>query len=509
MHRYARLSLISVILTAVMITANHTYTLGARAFILGLVLIVGPVGLLWWYRNTKSRLAFNAYLAMNLWIIIGFGLLKGLWDITLKLFLGSLLAAWSTSFPIPALGTYGYEASGILTFIGSLFVLYYAFKLVQAKREAEEGPARPEGSARRSTGFLTAGAVVAIAAVVGGYFFADRDRWVAPGGGTVRIGVVVPTSGPYFILGNSFLKAVQMARSDLHRTTYRYELVVVPIGTNPGKARDAIGWAIRNERLNAIVGGISLFGQVTAPLATAARIPHLCVCTVASIGDGGYNFTNIPSPEAEAVRWVQEAQRRGIRTVSLLTQDYPSIHNHVKALKTELARAGLVISSEREFADSVTDFRAMITQARRGEPDIFYVEALNPQLDILGQQLAAAGVRNIASVVAPSLSRKPEFFEDVWYTDSNLRDVAFKARFEARYPGTQFATHMMPYGYDSFNMIVQAFEQRRNPAAYLRAMTTYPGTAGPLSKARGSGNFQSNPAVWIVRNGKPELTSTE
>jgi ABC-type branched-subunit amino acid transport system substrate-binding protein len=324
----------------------------------------------------------------------------------------------------------------------------------------------------------------------------------------VKVGVIVPKSGPYAILGNSFLKAVQMAQTDLRGTRYRYQLVVVDVGEDPGRAAAAIRHAIREEKINAIVGGISLFGRVTKPLATAARIPHTCVCTVTSIGDGAYNFTDIPTPEAEAIRWVEEAQRRGIRKVALLTQDYPSIHNHVKALKAAAARAGLLFTYEGEFPDSVADFRGMIAQARASNPDVYYVEALNPQLDLLGQQLSEAGIHNLASVVAPSLSQRPELFEGTWYTDSNLRDFGFKTRFEEAYPGTQFATHMMPYAYDDFNMIVQAYEGGENPAVYLRNVTSYDGTAGQLTKAPGSGNFQSKPAVWVIQNGKPALLAT-
>ncbi|HEX9275487.1 MAG TPA: hypothetical protein VGA51_03685 [Casimicrobiaceae bacterium] len=46
------------------------------------------------------------------------------------------------------------------------------------------------------------------------------------------------------------------------------------------------------------------------------------------------------------------------------------------------------------------------------------LEALNPQLDVLGQQLADAKIRNIASVVAPSVSQRPELFEATWYTEA-------------------------------------------------------------------------------------------
>src|SRR6058998_2186579 len=145
MQEAARRSLISVTLTAVMITANHLYVLGPKAFGLGAVLLVGPAALLWWFRNTRSSVAFAGYLFMNLWIVVGFGLIKGLWKSTLPVFLGTLLASVSTSFPRPTLGPVPFELSGILTFIGSLFVLYYGYRLVRVNRDAAAGaePGKP------------------------------------------------------------------------------------------------------------------------------------------------------------------------------------------------------------------------------------------------------------------------------------------------------------------------------------------------------------------------------
>jgi hypothetical protein len=49
---------------------------------------------------------------------------------------------------------------------------------------------------------------------------------------------------------------------------------------------------------------------------------------------------------------------------------------------------------------------------------VFYVEALNPGLDLLGEQLAAAGIRNLSSVVTPSLSQRPDLFEGAWISCS-------------------------------------------------------------------------------------------
>ncbi len=496
LHRAARRSLAALVVTAVLITINHLYVLGPKAFGLGAVLIVAPTLLLWWFKRTSSNVAFGGYLVMNLWVVTGFGLLKGLWKSTLPVFVGTLLSALSTSYPRPTLAPVWVEISGVAMFIGSAFVAAFAYQLLQTR-----------WSTARASILPASAGVLAFVVMVVAYVVTDRDRWVAPSNGIVKIGVIVPTGGPYAVLGNSFLKAVQMAQSDLRGTKYQYQLVLVDVGQDPYQARAAIQRAIQDERVSAIVGGISRFGQVTRPLATAAQILHTCVCSVTSIGDGAYNFTNIPSPEAEGVRWVQEARRRGIRNIALLTQDYPSIQGHLEALKVAVRRAGLTITDAQEFADSVTDFRKMIARARASHPDVYYVEALNPQLDELAQQLADAKIRNIASVVAPSVSQRPELFEATWYTDSNLRDFAFKTRFETLYPGTQFATHMMPYAYDDFNMIVQAFERGENPAVYVRNIRTYEGNAGTLTKGQGSGNFQSTPAVWEIEHGKPVLLS--
>ena len=170
-----------------------------------------------------------------------------------------------------------------------------------------------------------------------------------------------------------------------------------------------------------------------------------------------------------------------------------------------MAKDGLLITYEHQFDAGTTEFRGTIAAAKATQPDVYYIEGLNPALEILGQQLLDANIRNVSSVVAPSLSTKPELFEGVWYTDSNLRDIGFRRRFEEKYPGVQFATHMMPYAYDSFNMIVQAFEHGQNPAVYIRNLARYDGTADELIKDPGSGNFKSAPAVWMIKNGRPEL----
>ena len=95
-----------------------------------------------------------------------------------------------------------------------------------------------------------------------------------------------------------------------------------------------------------------------------------------------------------------------------------------------------------------------------------------------------------SSVVAPSLSERPDLFEDAWYTDSNVPDDGFKERFEQRYPGMVFRDDTTPYAYDSLKMLVQVFEHQRNPPSTSASSppTRAPPTASPSSRAAATSN---------------------
>jgi len=318
-----------------------------------------------------------------------------------------------------------------------------------------------------------------------------------------KIGAVVATQGPAGLLGQSFLKAIQLAKEDLKNTKQQYELAIEEI-PSPDKAEPAIQKLIKIDRVDALIVGLSMSGQIAKTYATAAKIPLFCICSVSGVGDELYTFTTMPLAEDEASRWVAEARRRGIKRIARLTQDYPSIDNHVRALKAEATPAGIAFVYEDRFEASTADFRSRIAAAKATSPDLYFVEAFNPALDILGQQLKDSGVRSLASVVAFSMSERPELFEGGWYTDSYV-SPEFKARLDQRYPGSRLATHMMPYAYDSFRMLVQAFESGQDVLTYVRRMTEYKGTAGKITKQAGTGNFRSAPAVWVIKNGKPTL----
>src|SRR5947208_8265757 len=96
-RRPDRASLISVLLTALAITVNHLFTLGSSALFLGAALVALACGLWVMSRRTTGQAARTGYLLVNAWIVIGFGLFKGLWDIVLPVSMPGTIQAGAYS----------------------------------------------------------------------------------------------------------------------------------------------------------------------------------------------------------------------------------------------------------------------------------------------------------------------------------------------------------------------------------------------------------------------------
>jgi ABC-type branched-subunit amino acid transport system substrate-binding protein len=331
---------------------------------------------------------------------------------------------------------------------------------------------------------------------------------------TIKIGAVVPQQGQSASLGKSFLEAVRVSIDTLGDTRNRYELRVEDGGTTPEESTAAARRLVEEDGVDAIVGGISIVGQYVAPVAAEAKVPQLCVCSIPTIGDGSYNFTNIPLAEDEADAWVAEAQRQGIESVAIIAQQYPSIDGHVNALKTAAEAAGIKVVYEYRFPQGTTSFLDPVrTALAQYQPDAFYVSGYEPSLTAVGKQLQLAeqmvGTKlNVTSIVAIGGSQDMSVFEGDWYTDSDLANPDVMAQFQAAYPSSTFITHMMPYAYDSVRMLVDGFESNQGVVSYLRGLTRYDGSASVITREPTSGNFRSNPVVWVVKNGVPVVQAT-
>ncbi len=132
----AGLSLAGVSAVVILASITHAYKFGHRAFIAGVILIALLYVLNILYRRTRNKVFLVFYAVLNGWVIIGFGLFNGFWNHTFKLFLnflhnGYLPPFMAKFFITPQIGSFFFEGVGILTFVMSIFAVYYGYKFIK------------------------------------------------------------------------------------------------------------------------------------------------------------------------------------------------------------------------------------------------------------------------------------------------------------------------------------------------------------------------------------------
>jgi len=321
---------------------------------------------------------------------------------------------------------------------------------------------------------------------------------------SIKIGVIAPLTGGGSIFGNALVNSIKLAQADTKGTKHQYEVVVEDDETNPTKSTSAAQKLTQIDKVKAIITVTSGTGNAVAPIAEAAGVIHICVCSDSKVATGTYSFTNLVLPEDEAALWIKAAQTRQIKRVVLFAQIHPGIQAVIDALKAQLPQSGIEIVFEERFTPDTRDFRTALGKSKAAKPDTYFFIAFPPSLDILGKEYRELGFKQpLTSTAAFGITKQPELFEGAWYTDGGLAQLAFRERFEREFPGARFNPRTAPYGYDTFKLLVRAFEQ----GDVLAAFTTgepYAGMAGQLTY-RSDHRFRSTPMLWILKHGSPEL----
>lgn len=140
-NNYTSRSLISIITTAVFTSIHHFYEIGFPAVVLMLLFIVSPILLVQQFRNSGKRVFLWIYGLLSLWLVIGLGLVDGLFNHTAKLFslqIHAFLALHGGGTKVVEKtfeGNFIYEGTGVLTFIASMFAAYYGYKFIRTNMQ--------------------------------------------------------------------------------------------------------------------------------------------------------------------------------------------------------------------------------------------------------------------------------------------------------------------------------------------------------------------------------------
>ena len=134
---YALRSLLGIEVLSLLTSIHHLDELGI-IFLVPATLAVGlPLIFMGWFLRKYSNIARWAYTATVALMILGFGLIDGLWNHAIKMvvfFLHGANEGGMAELPFPLVGSVFHEVTGVLAFVATIFAVYFGYSFIAKTR---------------------------------------------------------------------------------------------------------------------------------------------------------------------------------------------------------------------------------------------------------------------------------------------------------------------------------------------------------------------------------------
>ena len=339
----------------------------------------------------------------------------------------------------------------------------------------------------------------------------------------VKFGVIASLTGEAAQWGEALQKGMTLAQKELanKNTYFNYEFIIEDDQLQNAKTVSAFHKLTSVDDVNAIVSFSSGSGNAIAPLAEQNKV---ITCSVASdpaiVKDRKYVFKHWVTPEAEAEKYVEEAKRRGFKTIGIISSNQQGILAVTKILK-EIAPE--MILFEEVIEPDAKDFRTVILKAKSQNPDTLVSYIMPGGITAFMRQLHELSYTgDVSSIEMFEFEEEAiPYLEGRWYINTAEEKGKFKEMYEAEYSKKPLVAS--GNAYDCIMLIVLAYEKAKtqNPDLVVRELhkiKDYEGALGKIYVDEGN-SVQSPAVVKEVRNGEfvvleptkgaPSVTSSE
>ncbi|KQT47395.1 amino acid ABC transporter [Aureimonas sp. Leaf454] len=213
----------------------------------------------------------------------------------------------------------------------------------------------------------------------------------------IRIGLLVPQTGPSGLWAPSAVACAQLAVSELNRGSgilrQPVELLTIDAGSTARSAADAADEAVAVEEVDAIVGMFPSFARRPVCDAVDRRVPFVYTPQFEgcerdrSVVTTGETARELLEP---AIRWL--AERRGARRFFLCGSDYVWPRESLAIAKTLIREAGSAVVGERYMAFGDRDFGRLLDSMSRQRADVVLPYFLGSEAVAFHRAFAEAGL---------------------------------------------------------------------------------------------------------------------
>ena len=339
----------------------------------------------------------------------------------------------------------------------------------------------------------------------------------------LKVGVILPLSGPSAVAGKAALNGIQLAADEANAGgKVRMELVVVDDGTDPSKAVPAFTKLMTVDRVDIVIGGLAsgVTFALSGPVKQYGPL-FLAIGAASSVVEQAFegyplffhyhpwDYHNV----AAALQFFQYLNREhGAKKVAILYEDGPFGSAGIKVYQEQLKKLGYKVQAE-PYKTGSGQFTPILTRFRAFQPDILYWIGYDVDALPIAAQTRQVGLRPKLIYGAPPSwpigFEKNPLSQDVagmtaWLpTLSNLESRRFVEAYRKKY-GEVTEEYMAPMGYVIAKSLALAAERAgsadKNRIAEALAGLTMDTPFGRLSfKPSDTGKTRSQgfgPEIW-------------
>ena len=223
---------------------------------------------------------------------------------------------------------------------------------------------------------------------------------------TVRIGLILPMTGPFASTGRQIDGAVKLWMQE-HGSTVagkRIEVIVKDDAGTPDTTR-RLAQELVNDKVNVLAGfGLTPLALATAPIATQAKVPMIVMAAATSsiteqspmIVRSGFTLPQITTPMAD---W---AAKNNIKKVITLVSDYGPGIDAENAFKAKFSAEGGQVTDSLRVPLRNPDFAPFLQKVKDEQPNAVFVFVPSGVGSIFAKQFVErgfdkSGVRLIAT----------------------------------------------------------------------------------------------------------------
>jgi len=234
----------------------------------------------------------------------------------------------------------------------------------------------------------------------------------------IKIGAILPLTGPAALYGNDALKGIQLAIDQIESSKekkYKYTFIVEDSKSSPKDGVNAFRKLIEIHNVKVIIGDIlSSVVLSIAPIANSKKV--LVFAPGASTPEldrkEDYVFRNWISDAFDAMAIASYSfEKLGIKSVVIFFVNNDYGRTLAKSFEEHFFKKNGKILLKESFNENDRDFKSLIIKAKNLSPDAYYIIGYANQTGMLVKQLGELKALENSIVLCNLSAEDPEFYE--------------------------------------------------------------------------------------------------